>query len=423
MNNKRKALVSQLRRSLGHAVGGFPSLKRARNVHLRMPETLGHRAGILRVSAGMHTGLIRKDLEADGRARLRQLFPTEWLGQGEPSIYWEGAELCIEAPWPEGLRTEAIMLSQMSEQPHTPGSFTLGQNDRNVTVTPRFDTYTSAHMLLAGAPGGGKTTTATSIAVQLARNDPRAQFVIANDKNDLEHLDTLHGLLGPLAGTYGEVLTALAFVDAERGRREQAGGKHAPLYFLWDEPQIVLMEDKQAPKTLFYLMSRARSANIHVILATQSPKQSLFGVNMTRGQFGTRICHLVANAQESKAALDVTEPRADYLTEKGDAIASFPPYFHRVLVALPDQDIIESVLGHDPAMSHWPVSLDDLPSRPGWTPEQVAVGIMARRRGWNRRECREELGRLGGSVSNADYSEMRAFGQRVDEIIEDVGNA
>jgi len=137
----------------------------------------------------------------------------------------------------------------------------------------------------------------------------------------------------------------------------------------------------------------------------QSPKQDSFGNPMSRAQIGFSLCHLVRNRHESEAAIGDTTPRADHLTACGDAYAIAALMRERVLMALPDDDLVSSVLGHTPQMDAWPVEYDDIEPTFCPTPEQIAAGLHLK---INDKLTREKLSGLVG-FSNSQYGELKAY--------------
>lgn len=387
--------------------GDLPRPRRA-----KAPDySAGPRAGVLRIDAGMETGELLAALRNNGKAKARQVVPEVWLNHGEPSVYMSGRACCLEAAWPKALQVERVNLSAIGQYPQTPGAFVLGPDDRGKTVTLKFTQQVTQNLLLAGMSGSGKTTTATSIVAQLARNEPGARFVIADGKGDLAHLAQLRGLVGPYAATNGEIVAALRWVTAEMARRNTGGAaKERPVYVVWDEPQDLLLNDKAQAQAFFSVVSKCRSANIHIILSTQSPKQELFGVSMTRGQFGASVCHLVRDRHESEAAIGDTEPRADHLTAEGDAYVVAPGLMERVLIAYPDSSLVDSVMGGVPDLDAWPVEYNDLPGAPCLTPEQAAAALWVAQGKPSREALRAAMATVGAAFTNADYASLRAFG-------------
>jgi len=406
----RDSLLSALQANVKAAIasGALPRPAKAK------PTTVaGPRAGALRIDAGMDNGALYAALVADKQARLQQLFPVGWIENIiQPAAYMSGHDLCLEASWPPALRTQKVLLSEMGQHPQSPGAFIVGNNDSGVTVTLKFDDRVTQNALLAGMSGSGKTTATRSLLAQLARNEPAANFVIIDGKGELRGLDTLRGLVGPLANTPGEALAALTWVQTEMQRRNRAGGVHAPLYFAWDEPAELLLNDAHAAKLLYTVAAQCRSANIHTVVATQSPKQQMFGNPMTRGQFGVGVCFLVRDRYESEVAIGDTEPRADHLTAAGDAYVVAPGVCERVLVAFPDDALIEGVLGHRPALDVWPMEYDpEAADRVCVAPAQAAALLWTAQHGMSRDRLRKAMAATSGAFTNDQYGELKAYAE------------
>lgn len=197
------------------------------------------------------------------------------------------------------------------------------------------DLAEAPHVLIAGATGSGKTVcihtmlcslllTLTSKQVQLALIDPKGTEFVAYRK--LPNL--FGGLIGKNIVEASTIFNGLIEEMEKRNQRfmelgvrnyEEANAKE-------DMPRIVavveeladlLMQARDLETPLVRLAQKARSAGIHLILATQRPDAATFS-GLLRSNIPVRIALRVQKHTESSIILD--QKGAEALLGKGDML-------------------------------------------------------------------------------------------------------
>jgi len=197
------------------------------------------------------------------------------------------------------------------------------------------DLAEAPHVLIAGATGSGKTVclhtmlcslllTLTSKQVQLALIDPKGTEFAAYHK--------LPNLFGGLIGK--NIVEAATIFDAlieemekrnlrfmELGVRnyEEANAKEPMprIVAVVEELADLLMQARDLETPLVRLAQKARSAGIHLILATQRPDAATFS-GLLRSNISVRIALRVQKHTESSIILD--QKGAEALLGKGDML-------------------------------------------------------------------------------------------------------
>lgn len=353
---------------------------------IRRIETVrGPRAGALEIDAGLDAGNLLRALSRDDAALARQFVP--WQFSGAAGVYMSGRYIRIEAGWPDRLAEKDIPLASLGQRPSGGGRWIAGKNELGATVTLGLSDST-AHYLVAGATGSGKSWGLRSAVAQLAR-DHRAhnRLILLDGKwgetfGDLEHLP---GLVGPCAYETDDVRGALAWAVREMRRRYETRerGDGGRLIVAFDEFQE-LTGDPAIVEMLRRLTAQGRGVGVHCLLATQAPLQSVFGDSTIKRNLTGRLAFRVDSYKSSEVAIGSSSPRADHLMGAGDAYAVTPGATHRLQCAyVTDREI---PTGGRPELDAWPYfdaeAAGTLPEDAGCNAFQVsavesAVSILA----------------------------------------------
>ncbi|TAN53711.1 MAG: DNA translocase FtsK [Methylococcaceae bacterium] len=197
------------------------------------------------------------------------------------------------------------------------------------------DLAEAPHLLIAGTTGSGKTvclhslicsllSTLTPQTLQLALIDPKG-----TELNGYADLPNLYG--GKVAKSVldaAELLNALVEEMESRNRRfaelgvrniDDAQGKVAlsRIVLVVEELADLLMQSDELEAPLVRLAQKARSAGIHLVLATQRPDAATFS-GLLRSNIPTRIALRVQKHTESSIILD--QKGAEALLGKGDML-------------------------------------------------------------------------------------------------------
>jgi hypothetical protein len=407
-NEQRQILLRGLGAAVWRAAYSEPLFYGRRPLQLeRLASISGARSGQLLIYAGLCADQLHQRLTAQNYALLRGLYPLGW--EATPSVYFAGRALVIESLWPAGLQIQRIALAQLAQHPGGGRAFTLGLGQRGETVVCTLNDQTIQNLLIAGMSGSGKTVALYTIISQLVKNE-RAQFVLADGKGGegLGALNGIAGQVGPLALAEDAVLNALGWAfRAMQARNQEIGQgrteKFTPLLVIFDEFDVFTTENQGAATLLFWLAKQGRSANVHLLCATQSPKQSMFGNSGTRAQFGARLVLRVADHYESAAALGTAEPKANLLSGSGDAYLAAGGLTQRLLVAYTSVEEARRLGGGEPQLQRWPrFNIAELrraapgPEPQPFTHAEALVGLYAAQQDWGRRRVKAALQTLLG---------------------------
>lgn len=388
----------------------------SRNVPLTLHQFVpipGPRAGGLNIYAGFSSGQLYSKLTTDKCALARQLIT--WPFESDVNVAMIGKCVRIEAAWPDGLAETKIPLAKAVNLDAYrgrwrqvggrwmlagDGQFILGKDEQGRVIVRHLNSNT-AHYLIGGTTGSGKTVLIRLLLVQLAA-DPNNRIVgidgkrgrdLKGDKFFPYSLERLNGLVGPLAFTPEQWLTALVWSSRELSRRMAEPSEHEKrLVIVIDEVQEVIKALPLAQEIIRRLVQLGRSCNVHVILATQHPiVEELGGSTVARLLLG-RVALKVTDSDASRVVVGAPDPRANLLLGQGDAYSIAPASLYRVQCAYPEVADAVAVSQVPPEMECWPEADTDI----GQEPENVD----ARRKPYSASE-------YAASLITAHYDEGR----------------
>lgn len=220
-----------------------------------------------------------------------------------------------------------------------------------------FDLATAPHLLVGGTTGSGKSVCLHALlqSILLTRT-PEEVRVLLIDPKAVEfnaYAQARHLLTGDRVLTQpDEALEALEELVVEMEARHQqfarigardigeARGKGQHLYrvvVFVEELADLILRSGAVEDALVRLAQKARSAGIHLVLATQRPDSQTFS-GLLRSNIPARIALTVQKASESKIILD--ETGAEALTGRGDMLVRLagetPIRVHGVLLTRDD---------------------------------------------------------------------------------------
>ncbi|MBU2495678.1 MAG: DNA translocase FtsK 4TM domain-containing protein [Candidatus Omnitrophota bacterium] len=215
------------------------------------------------------------------------------------------------------------------------------------------------HLLIAGATGSGKSVCLNSLLISLLfRTTPEeTQFLLIDPKmvemtiyRDIPHL------LLPVITETKSAIEALKWMVGEMERRyrlfSQNNARSIDIYNSRDVeriPYIVVVVDELADLitvartevelSIIRLSQLARSAGIHLIIATQRPSVNVI-TGVIKANFPVRIAFQVASKVDSRTILDANG--AEKLLGRGDMLYLSPTGLHPIRAQgcyLPDSEI------------------------------------------------------------------------------------
>ncbi|NJM39674.1 MAG: AAA family ATPase [Anaerolineae bacterium] len=194
----------------------------------------------------------------------------------------------------------------------------------------------TAHALIVGTTGSGKTTLAHTWLYQLMRqNNPhqlRLLLVDPNGNRIHSSLDQVPWLLHPIIrGCTPETVYTIAWVADEVRRRNRANQPAYSILLYIDELATLTAPELNnlvgipgasdiVINSLHEILQNGRVCDVHVIAATQYANKSTIGSSFLRGQFNLRLVGSVTNAIESNLATGEAGYECHKLYGNGDFI-------------------------------------------------------------------------------------------------------
>lgn len=207
-----------------------------------------------------------------------------------------------------------------------------------------FDLATAPHLLVGGTTGSGKSVCMHALiqSLLLTRPPEHVRLVLIDPKSvefnvygQCRHLLPGKGVLS----APDEVLQALHElvqlmevrhqIMAQRGVRDIEEAHHQAqdrndlyrIVVFVEELADLILRSQAVEDALVRLAQKARSAGIHLVLATQRPDAQTFS-GLLRSNIPARIALTVQKASESRIILD--ETGAEALTGRGDMLVRLP---------------------------------------------------------------------------------------------------
>lgn len=236
------------------------------------------------------------------------------------------------------------VLSGLPDPVKHPSAVGFGKNISGNVITADFVTF--PHMLLAGTTGSGKSIFIHSLIMTLImRNSPDDLKLVLIDPKQVEMnmYDGLPHLLTPIIGQAEKARTVMNKLCDEMERRN---GMFKPVrvtnikaYNEWADkngkqklPYIFVVFDEYADchdvckdieLPVRRLAQKARSAGIHILLATQRPSVDVV-TGTLKGNLPTHVALLTASSTDSTVILG--EGGAETLLGRGDMLIQVPGF-------------------------------------------------------------------------------------------------
>ncbi len=178
-----------------------------------------------------------------------------------------------------------------------------------------FDIAQTPHLFVAGTTGSGKSTFLHSLILSIHKLQPKVKLILIDPKNGeefgvYENIDKIRVLKD--VSKSKEVLGDIVEMMEQRTAGKQ---EKTPLVVVVDEVADLLLKDKSLQEKIVSLAQKARSANIHLILATQTPNSEIFSQTL-RANIPSRVALKVVNSRASLIVID--EVGAENLLGSGE---------------------------------------------------------------------------------------------------------
>lgn len=230
----------------------------------------------------------------------------------------------------------------------------IGVNQRDEVVQINFSSSNSPHLLIGGTTGSGKSEALNTILYGLTEHyaPNRLNLVLVDPKRtEMVDFDQSPHLLGQIGFDVYAAIDRLTEADAEMERRYQLFNdrrvRDLPQYnaIVSDEERIPrqvivldeyadLVSDQANRRTLegvvTGLAAKARSAGIHLVIATQKPSAESISTTI-RSNLPAQLALRCRSATESRIVIG--ESGAETLNGKGDAFLRIADRLERVQCA------------------------------------------------------------------------------------------
>ncbi len=381
----RQSLVDEWLHNIS-IVAGRVGLK-----HLGVTEVLGPRAAALEISSSGNGALLNA-LKKNDAALLRATIPDDWGLTDDPSVYFVGKLLRVEANWPEHLR-QSITIEQIGTRPIGQHYWVVGLLESGATAV--VDLRKTPHALVAGVTGSGKTNAILGAVTQLSEGGADIVLIDGKSGESFYRVENVSGVIAPSAKTEAQARDALRYVISvmnDRYARINTDNDFKRLVVVIDELQT-FAQPLQAE--IAEIVTKGRAANISVIMGTQHPSLENTG-KTTRRNATLRVVFRVEDRHSSAAALGVSVPGAYNLTIPGDAYVRTPRGTYRVQVAQITDGFIKGVRKNGRKQLQWKdIAPEDTEFQHGkvkLTPNDLGCALYVVRAGKGRPTLEEMLG-------------------------------
>lgn len=192
------------------------------------------------------------------------------------------------------------------------------------------------HIFIGGTTGSGKSMCLHSILLSLLENPGAPELVLIDPKAvEFSAYANSKRLRGPVSTSPDDALSVLNGLVEEMDNRQEAmrkldarnlaearanGASMPHIIVVIDELGDLILTRREVEGPLIRLAQKARSAGIHLILATQRPEAATFP-GLLRSSIPSRIALTVQKSSESRIILD--ESGAEALLMRGDMLVRF----------------------------------------------------------------------------------------------------
>ena len=282
-----KLRIQQFYQKAGGAIGGYlwQELEIAPQTHYRVIGVLnGPRLLVMQV-------VINPTYARRIMSMSTELSMAAGLGKDHTIRIGRGlhGSLMLEIPKPSELWFN-ISLNQLPR--HRGVKASMGIDSEHMPALVDFSNPATAHILIAGATGSGKTNAGKLLAYDLAsQNDPGELSLILIDtrkKSAWREFGNLPHSAHPIITEDATALAVLGWANAEIDRRAPSGQSKPRVFIGIDEAQVLLESDPFI-KPIKTLASIGREYGIHLALLTQNPTAEALGDTSIKRNITVRL--------------------------------------------------------------------------------------------------------------------------------------
>lgn len=242
----------------------------------------------------------------------------------------------------------------------------LGISSESKPIGIDFGKPGTAHALVVGGTGSGKTTLVRALLWQAVRARPEdLKLVLIDAKRELADFRYLpHTMVYASDGQASA--EALAWVAAQLDARTPSS---TPWLVVVDELAATISGTKGASEVLARIAQLGRSLHVHLLCGTQNADQKTLGNPAIRANILVRLCGKVENASQSALALGLPDLGAHRLSGTGDFVLNASGKQARFQAPILTADQVRA-MGAAPAPST--AESDQAGPREEWTSERPA---------------------------------------------------
>lgn len=195
----------------------------------------------------------------------------------------------------------------------------------------------TAHLVIGGTTGSGKTILAKWMLYRLVRQNAVNQLrliLIDPKRTELNDFRQAPHLLHPIVSKPTEVLRVLQWVIDELERRSDSGKKRPRIVVMVEEIAELQMTARDLEKFTKRIAQIGRGLGIHLVATTQQPGAKALGDALAN--FPARILGRVASATLTYGAAGRKQTQADMLLMRGDFLLLTAGDTVRFQAPLPD---------------------------------------------------------------------------------------
>ena len=229
--------------------------------------------------------------------------------------------LWIEIPKPEAER-QVLQPSPLSKlKPPTPWHVSLGLGIQGKAVWFNLDDPRTAHLVIGGTTGSGKTVALHWLLARLLdQNTPAKLGLLLCDPKagELRPFRRSAHLLHPVESRAGEIAKLLQWARNEMDERGYQGHFSRRLLIVIDEVRDLIMADRRIKPALAAIAQKGRASGVHLVVTTQQPSARSLGEALVN--FPARLLGRVASATLTYGAAGRAQTMAETLLGNGDFI-------------------------------------------------------------------------------------------------------
>lgn len=283
-----------------------------------------------------------------------------------------------------------LPVSSLLRRHQRPFLASLGLTDECRPAWIDFSSPITAHALIAGSTGSGKTNALRLIVFDLAKqNEPEElrMLLIQTIKGGAawRPFERLPHLLRPIviddALAWHSLSWAVAEID-RRGREKRI----TPRVFIFIDEVQALLDQSHLRKAVLDIAATGREFGIHLIMATQDPTAEQLGSATIKRNLSARLVGRVDSPTAAHVAMGQNGTLAHLLTGPGDMLLGTPTDGVRRIAAAfcTDKDTeslprVESLQAVDMPIIEDTARLPDIQNRADeFLPDQIALALTPR---------------------------------------------